>query len=215
VRKIMNLEDEAEMGYIFEVDIEYPKELHDKHDTYPLAPEHLDIKEDILSPYQQELAKDLGVKVGGEKLCLTLKDKTKYITHFRNLKQYLENGLKLKKVHRILKFNQSKWLEPYIKLNTELRQASKSKFEEDLFKLMNNSFFGKTCEDVRKYKEVKIVMEEKKAQRILNKPTMKQWKIYGESLAAIQLRREKVELNKPRYIGMTILNLSKLVMYEY
>ena len=80
---------------------------------------------------------------------------------------------------------------------------------------MNNSFFGKTCEDVRKYKEVHIVTEERRAQRILNKPTVKQWKIYNESLAAIQLQRDNIELNKPRYIGMTILNLSKLVMYDY
>jgi hypothetical protein len=213
--KIMNLEDEAEVGYIFEVDLEYPKELHDAHDTYPLAPEHLDIQEKMLSNYQKQLAKDLGIKIGGKKLCLTLTDKKKYITHYRSLKQYLELGLKIQKVHRVLKFDQSKWLEPYIKLNTGLRQAAKSKFEEDLFKLMNNSFFGKTCEDVRKYKEVQIVTEERRAQRILNKPTVKQWKIYEENLAAIQLQRENVELNKPRYIGMTILNLSKLVMYDY
>jgi hypothetical protein len=118
-------------------------------------------------------------------------------------------------VHKVLKFEQSKWLEPYIKLNTGLRQAANSKFEEDLFKLMNNSFFGKTCEDVRKYKEVQIVTDEQRAQKILNKPRVKQWKIYGETMAAIQLQRENVELNKPRYIGMTILNLSKLVMYNY
>ena len=212
---VMGLEDWAEDGYIFEVDLEYPTYLHDLHDTYPLAPEHLDIQPEMLSPYQKELAKDLEIKAGGKKLCLTLSDKKRYITHFRALKQYLELGMKLIKVHRVLKFQQSPWLKPYIQLNTSLRQGASSKFEEDLFKLMNNSFFGKTCEDVRKYKEVRIITNGERVQRILNKPTVKHWKIYGENLAAIQLQREVVELNKPRYVGMTILNLSKLVMNEF
>ena len=122
--KIMNLEDEEEVGYIFEVDLNYPKELHDTHDTYPLAPEHLDIQEEMLSEYQKQLAKELGIKVGGKKLCLTLQDKKCYISHYRSLKQYLELGLKIKKIHKVLKFQQSKWLEPYIRLNTGLRQAA-------------------------------------------------------------------------------------------
>ena len=125
------LEDEAEDGYIFEVDLEYPKELHDLHDTYPLVPEHLDIQVDMLSPYQR----DLGVKAGGKKLCLTLNDNRQYICHYRTSKQYLELVLKLKKVHRVLKFRQSAWLKPYIELNTSLRQRASSKFEEDLFSI--------------------------------------------------------------------------------
>ena len=139
---ILNLEDEQETGYMFEVDLEYPAELHDLHDTYPLAPEHLMINRDMLSSYQKGLADKLGVKVGGEKLCLTLDDKTNYICHYRNLKLYLEKGLILKKVRKVLKFTQSKWLAPYIALNTKLRQQATSKFEEDFFKLMNNFFFG-------------------------------------------------------------------------
>ena len=95
--------------------------------TYPLAPEHLDIQLEMLSPYQKELAKEL-VKAGGKKLCLTLSDKKRYITHFWALKQYLELGMKLTKVHRVLKFQQSPWLKPYIELNTSLRQGASSKF---------------------------------------------------------------------------------------
>ena len=141
--KIQALEDEGETGYFFEVDLQYPEEMHDAHDNYPLAPEHLNIKDEMMSPYQQKLSADLGVKVGGEKLCLTLNNKTKYICHYRNLKMYLSMGLKLKKVHRVMKFNQSQWLKSYIELNTKLRQEASSKFEEDFAKLMNNSFFGK------------------------------------------------------------------------
>ena len=125
------------------MDLEYPKELHDKHDIFPLAPEHLDIKKEMLSSYKNELVVELGVKVGGEKLCLTLDDKKKYICHYRNMKLYLEKGMKITKVHRILKFKQSKWLAEYIELNTILRKNASNDFEKDFFKLMNNSFFGK------------------------------------------------------------------------
>ena len=140
---IQGQQDEQEEGYMVEVDLEYPKELHDNHDTFPLAPEHLDIKKEMLSSYQNELAEELGVKVGGEKLCLTLDDKRKYICHYRNVKLYLEKGMKITKVHRILKFNQSPWLAEYIELNTNLRKNASNDFEKDFFKLMNNSFFGK------------------------------------------------------------------------
>ena len=214
-REILSLDDEANIGLMLEVDLEYPNELHDLHDTYPLAPEHVNIKNDMLYNYQQKLAKELGVKVGGDKLCLTLKDKKRYICHYRNLKQYLQLGLKLIKVHRVLKFNQSPWLKPYIDLNTRFRQQALSKFEYDFAKLMNNSFFGKTCEDVRKYKDIRIVIDGKKAQKLINKPTYNRSKRYNENMAAIQLIKQVVNLNKPRYIGMTILNLSKIIMYDF
>ena len=145
---IKKQQDEQDEGYIVEVDLEYPKELHDKHDTFPLAPEHLDIKREMLSSYQIELAEELGVKVGGEKLCLTLNDKKNYICHYRNLKLYLKKGMKLGKVHKILKFKQSKWLAEYIELNTILRKNASNDFEKDFSKLMNNSFFGKVMFDI-------------------------------------------------------------------
>ena len=128
-----------------EVDLDYPRELYDLHDTYPLAPEHLNIKKDMLSNYQKDLADNLGVKVGGDKLCLTLSDKKNYVCHYRNLRLYLEKGMRIQKVHRVLKFKQSAWLKDYIDLNTSLRQGAENKFEQSLFKLMNNSFFGKIC----------------------------------------------------------------------
>ena len=212
---VLNQQDEQEDGYIFEVDLEYPTHLHDAHDNFPLAPVHLDIQKNMLSSYQKELADDLGVKVGGEKLCLTLDDKKNYICHYRNLKLYLQRGLRLQKLRKILRFKQSAWLKPYIDLNTQLRQGASSKFEENLFKLMNNSFFGKTCEDVRKYKDVKVALKEKRVRKLIARPTVKQWKIYEENLAAVQLKRATVELNKPRYIGMCILDISKIVMYRF
>ena len=147
---ISSLSDEQEDGFIFEVDLEYPESLHDAHDNYPLAPVHKNITSDLLSTYQKKLADSFDTKVGGMKLCTTLEDKNEYIGHYRSLKFFLGKGMILTKVHRILRFKQSPWLRPYIDLNTNLRKNASSKFEENLFKLMNNSFFGKTCEDVRK-----------------------------------------------------------------
>ena len=141
---ILRLDEEDSIGYIFQVDLEYPDNLRsdETHDNFPLAPESLKIEKDMLSTYQQNLGDQLGVKYGGEKLCLTLNDKTQYICHARNLKFYLKHGLKFKKIHKILKFEQSQWLKPYIDLNTKLRQEADNKFEEGFAKLMNNSFFG-------------------------------------------------------------------------
>ena len=140
---VLNLKEDSETGYFFEVDLKYPSELHDQHDQYPLAPEHVEIKSEMLSDYQKKLAKDLNVKVGGRKLCLTLHDKKEYICHYRNLKFYLEKGLKIERVRRVLQFKQSAWIKSYIDLNTKLRQEADNEFEEGFAKLMNNSFFGK------------------------------------------------------------------------
>ena len=148
---VMSVKDEAEIGYILEVDLEYPTELHDLHSDYPLAPEKMIITHEMLAPYQQQLKEDLGYKPARvEKVVPNLWDKTKYPIHYRNLKQNLALGMRLKKIHRVLQFKQRPWLKSYIKLNTELRTKAKSEFEKDFFKLTINSVFGKTMEDVRK-----------------------------------------------------------------
>ena len=102
---IKNLQDDSNTGYMFEVDLVYPQKLHmdETHDNFPLAPEAIKIEKAMLSPYQQNLGDTLGVSYTSEKLCLTLRDKKRYICHYKNLKFYLKQGLKLKKIHKMRK----------------------------------------------------------------------------------------------------------------
>ena len=214
---IKTLHDEADTGYVFDVDLEYPENLHldPMHDNFPLAPESFKIEKSMMSSYQEELGDSLNAVYGAKKLCLTLRDKKRYVCHYRNLKFYLKHGVKLKKVHNILQFSQSAWLKPYIDLNTQLRQEADNKFEEGFAKLMNNSFFGKTCEDVRKHRQVEVVRDVEKAKKLVASPLYKQHSTYDEDMVAIQLKKSVVHLNKPRYIGMVVLDISKLIMYQF
>ena len=144
-------DENSAKGLILEVDLEYPPELHRLHNDYPLAPEKMVVREEMLSDYSREILGREGMTIGKvQKLIPNLKDKEKYVLHYRNLQLYLKLGLKLKKIHRALEFSQSKWLEPYIAFNTQKRAGAKNAFEKDFFKLMNNSVFGKTMENLRK-----------------------------------------------------------------
>jgi len=144
--EILNMKENAKYGWILEVDLEYPPELHEEHNSYPLAPEKKVVKKEWMSDYQKRLMEDLDLKPpDSKKLLLTLKDKKNYIVHYRNFQFYLEQGMKLKHVHRVLEFEQECWMEPYIRMNTEFRKKAKSGFEKNFYKLMNNSVFGKTC----------------------------------------------------------------------
>ena len=215
----LEIDDNSEIGYILEVDLEYPKSLHAFHSEYPLAPVRRKIQTEELSEYQKsilELMKSKGLNYKPtEKLILDLYDKKNYVLHYKNLKTYLELGLKLKKVHKVLEFNQSKWLEPYIDLNTKLREKAIDKFEQDLFKLMNNSVFGKSCENVRNHINIKIVLSENQAKNYLKKPLFQEFRIIDENKAIIRMRKSKVSLCKPIFVGFSVLELSKKLMYEY
>ena len=205
-------------GWILEVDLEYPKELHAKHNDYPLAPEKLSVKEEWLSPYQTELLENKSM-INISKLVPNLMDKKKYVVHYRNLQLYLSLGMKLKKVHRILEFNEKPWMEPYIRLNTELRKKAKSAFEKDFYKLMNNSVFGKTMENIRKRVDIKLVRtdgtENEKLRKIIAKPNFNRRVKFSDDLSAIHVNKTKLELNKPIYIGFSVLDLSKHLMYDW
>ena len=144
-----------------------------------------------------------------------MNDKEKYVLHYRSLHLYLDLGLKLKKVHRVLEFNQSPWLKQYIDFNTEKREDAKNAFEKDFFKLMNNSVYGKTMENLRKRVDVRLITNEKKLLKMASKPTYVSSKIFNDNLVAVHKIKETLTLNRPAYVGMCILNFSKTLMYDF
>ena len=146
---IKNYDEDSDKGYIFEVDVEYPKNLHDLHSDLPFLPERMKISK-------------------CNKLVYNLYDKNNYVVHIRSLKQALNHGLILKKVHRVIQFNQKAWLKEYTVMNTELRKQANNDFEKDFFKLMNNSVFGKTMENVRKHKDIKLVTTYKRRNQLVS-----------------------------------------------
>ena len=182
---------------ILEVDLEYPEKLHDLHNDYPLCPERIECEN--------------GVK----KLIPNLWDKTKYVIHYKNLMQCLKLGMKLKKIHRGIRFIESAWLKPYIDKNTNLRTQAKNNFEKDFFKLMNNAVFGKTMENIRNRVNVKLVNTEEKFKKLVAKPNFISRKIFNENLVSVHMKKTSLTMNKPVYLGMCILDLSKIIMYDF
>ena len=224
-KRVMPTEEEikkkgsdVKKGWILEVDLEYPEELHDLHNDYPLAPEKKVTEPWKMSEYQRQLMADLGLEPPNtEKLLLTLEDKDKYVTHYKNLEFYLSQGMKLKKVHRVLEFDQEPWMKPYIKMNTDFRKQAKSDFESDFYKLMNNSVFGKTMENLRNRVDVKIVRawEQNKIRKLVSDPAYDRFALFSNSMAGIHMHKRRLVLNKPVYTGMTILENSKILMYRF
>ena len=211
-----NIRNDSEIGHVLEVDLEYPKELHDQHNEYPYCPEHLKITADMLSDYSKAVADINGMKCGdSNKLAASLMKKEKYVIHERNLKQAVDAGLVLTKIHRVLEFKQKPWMATYIDFNTEKRKHAKNDFEKDFFKLMNNSVFGKTMENIRKRRNIKLITDCTMFKKYVAKPSFVTGVIFNEDLVAVEYVKEKLQLNKPIYLGFSILDLSKTVMYDF
>ena len=208
--------EDSDKGIILEVDLKYPKELHDLHNDYPLAAEKIKVTNEMLSEYCKNISDKYNISIGlVHKLIPTLSNKKNYVLHYRNLQLYLSLGLKVDKIHRVLEFKQSPWLKQYIDFNTEKRKSAKNDFEKDFFKLMNNSVFGKTMENIRKRVDVRLVTDENKLLKLASKPTYVSSKIFNENLVAVHKIKETLTLNRPAYVGMCILDLSKTLMYDF
>ena len=193
VIKLLQKKD-TNRGFIFEVDLDYPESLWDSHNEYPLAPDKVK---------------------GNDKLICSLLPKRNYVLHYKNLKQYLQEGMILKKVHQGIKFYQSPWMEPYIRKNTDLRKTASNAFEKDFFKLINNSVFGKTIENIRKRQNVKIVDNRKLANKLSSKPNFERVTIFDENLIACHMKKTEVYFNKPIFVGQAILDISKTLMFDF
>ena len=193
---VKNYDENSNKGYILEVDVKYPKKLYDLHSDLPFLPRRMKIDK-------------------CEKLVCNLHNKKKYVVHIKPLKQALNHGLKLKKVHRIIEFNQKAWLKPYIDMNTELRKVASNDFEKDFYKLLNNAAFGKTKENVRKHRDIKLVTTDKKRSKLVSEPNYHTMNYISEDLSIIEMKRTKVKMNKPIYLGLSLLDISKILMYEF
>ena len=186
---------ENNKGFILEIDVKYPRKLHNLHSDLPFLPKIMKIDK-------------------CKKFACNLRNKKNYVVHIKSLKQALNHGLKFKKVHRIIKFNQEVWLKPYIDMNTELRKAASNGFEKDFYKFMNNAVFGKTMENVRKHGDIKLVTTNKKRSKLVSEPNYHTMNCISENLSIIEMKKTKIKMNKSIYLGLLILEISKILMYE-
>ena len=142
-------------------------------------------------------------------------NKNNYVIHYRNLQQCLELGMKLKKIHRILKFKQKDWMKPYIDFNTQKRKEATNEADKNHFKLLNNAVYGKTMENMRKIIKIRVVKNAKDFIKYTSRPTCVNWKVFENNLAAIHEKKISLTLNKLAYVGFTVLELSKWEMHNF
>ena len=218
---ILNLEDEGDWGYLFEVDLDYPSELHAQTSDFPLAPESGYVSSDMFSPfmtaYYSDLCKERAVCEKyrpTRKLLLTQYSKQEYVVHYCILKFYLKMGLGLRKVRQGIRFRQKRWLEPYIKYNSEKRAHARNSFEKDFYKLKNNALFGKTMEDVRKRIVYRLVTTEDQLHKLESSPLYLDRDIFSVDVVGVHMFKCKVLLDKPIFAGQAVLEYSKLEMYN-
>ena len=194
--EISELATRTDKGYVLEVDVSYPCELRNPYNDLPFMCERMEIN-------------------GVEKLVPKLRDKKSYVIHIQALNQALQHGLRLDRIHRVIEFNQSPWLKTCIDFNTQLRTAATNNFKKNFFKLMNNSVFGKTMENIRKHRNIKLVTTEEKYLHTVMKPNFKSGVLFGESLMGCEMGKIKVVMNRQVYLVQAILDLSKIIMYEF
>ena len=209
--------ENSDEGFILDVDLRYPAELHDLHNSYPLAAESLSITADMHSPYAKKLLEKLGRKpcAKTEKLVPNLMDKFNYVVHYRNLQFYVKMGLIVTKIHQIMSFRQAPWIAPYIKFNSDKRREAKSPFEKDFYKLLNNALYGKQIENLRKRLDIRLVGDQIQAERLIAQPAFDDFRIINDDITMVKLRQTKITWNKPTQVGFCILELSKLLMYQF
>ena len=212
---------EGNTGYVLKVDLQYPAEIHDKTQDFPLAPEAARVTEDMFTPYMQECwTRRCEFRSGSSKfkpetkLLMSCVDKKEYVVHFKLLKFYLEMGMKITKIHSVIAFKQSALFKNYIDSNSAKRQSATDDFTKDLYKLLNNALFGKTMENVRGRKDFKLRTSEAQMLLDTSKARFLRTHKFSNNLLLNELTNMEVKLNKPIFIGQAVLDLSKLLMYE-
>ena len=205
-----------DIGMVFKVDLEYDDETKFKLRKFPPMPLSRKIEEKEISDYSRDFLKDNNIKLGNvEKLILDLYDKKEYIVHYDILKYYISLGIKVTKIHSIISFNHKAWLKPYIDFNTEMRTKADNDFEKDFWKLMNNSFYGKTMENISNRCMVELTNKPEDLRRLASRDNLKDIIDFNDNFKAVLLNYKSMYFNKPIYLGMCVLDYSKLVMYKF
>ena len=216
-----NINTDGEYGYTLKLDLEYPENIHDKTQDFPLAPEPAVITEDMITPFMRqqwtrlcELREQPDSFTEMKKLLMTCRDKKEYVVHFKLLKFYLKMGMRITRIHSVVKFKQASIFKKYIDENSRRRSQANSEFVKDLYKLLNNALFGKTMENVRGRKDFRLPNTEEAFKIDTSKPQFLQAHRFSEDLALTEMLKLEVKLDKPIFIGQAVLDLSKLTMFQ-
>lgn len=217
VDKLLQKKADSPKGYIIECTLRYPSHLHDKHSDYPLAPYHAKVPKDMRSSVATRIAQKNGVKpnASAEKLLCTLLPRVRYVLHYRVLQLYVQLGMEIIQIHKVLKFNQSPVFQEYIAYNTQKRAESKNDFDNNYFKLMSNSLFGKTLERPDKRMKVSLVNDINSYEKKIADLNLKSVSRINENLVSIHSKYPHLKIDKPVYLGMCVLDLAKMFMYNF
>ena len=214
--EILNTPDDSDIGYFIEVDLRYPDNIKEKTKNFPFCPENKIIHKDKYNDndYMKQIKPKNYVK--SKKLICDWTDKKNYLVHYRMLKFYVRHSMVVDKIHEIISFKQSKWLEKYINFNTQKRNMAKNDFEKDFYKLLNNAFYGKTMENVRNRLGLKFFRKDeyKEIIKYQSKLTFNGIHKSYENCDSYVFKKNEVLMDRPIYLGFAILELSKLHMYE-
>ena len=207
----------GDIGYFIEVSLHYPENIHKKTSSFPLCPENKTITYDMLSPYQKKVLKEVYNKssYNEKKLTSTFFDREKVVLHGLNLQMYLKLGMKIKSIFRVIKFKQSPFMKTWVDFCTNKRSQSTNDFTKNFWKLLVNSVYGKTIESIVNRKQVKIVKDPSIFCSLVTKPNFDRHIIINENLVIVLMNQESVRIDKPYYIGFSILEISKYIMYDF
>ena len=211
---ILNTPDDSDIGYFIELDLTYPNIIKEKTKNFPFAPMNKKIDPDNFNDYMKEIKPDNYTST--KKLIFDWSDKKNYLIHYWMLKFYITHGMIVDKIHNIISFRQSRWLEKYINFNTQKRNKAKNDFEKDFYKLLNNAFYGKTMENVRNRLKIKFIKKDdyreiiKQQSKLIFNGIHKSY----DNCDSYTFKQNEVLMDKPINLGFTVLELSKLLMYE-
>ena len=211
---ILKTPDDSDIGYFIEVDSKYTSNIKEKTKSFPFCPENKRINPDDFNDYMKEIKPDTYIQ--NKKLICDWSDKKNFLVHYRMLKFYLRHGMIVDKVHNIISFRQSRWLEKYIKFNTQKRNQALNDFEKDFYNLPNNAFYGKTMENLRNRLKINFIKKDDYREIIKqqSKLTFNGFHKSYENCDSYTFIQNEVLMDKPIYLGFTVLELSKLLMYE-